>query len=219
MRRRRRSWWCGAAAAHLQGHCLFSSDRFFFLQWQLAPRQRNSRMITHGNLLAAGRSTATGRYRLPSCHILHPDTVTTSRRRTQLPHVTLWMPLAELQAVCCCVDPISKRHEWEGTVFATVVWLRAAVGIITCLRVCLGEPLLRCFFHLLGLHLNLLQGMKLVSGHRLLIDRNHFTIEQHGALNILRKRYVFEFSLCLSRACLGQIAFIYKWLKKTVFSP
>jgi hypothetical protein len=29
-----------------------------------------------------------------------------------------------------------------------------------------------------------------------------------------------EFSLCLSRACLGKIiVYIYKWLKKTVFSP
>ena len=32
--------------------------------------------------------------------------------------------------------------------------------------------------------------------------------------------FVFEFSLCLSRACLGKtITFIYKWLKKTVFLP
>jgi hypothetical protein len=30
---------------------------------------------------------------------------------------------------------------------------------------------------------------------------------------------VIEFSLCLSRACLGKMfAFVYKWLKKTVFS-
>eukprot|EP01046_Picozoa_sp_COSAG06_P019227 COSAG06_NODE_1364_length_9696_cov_14.104929_7_plen_92_part_00 len=30
----------------------------------------------------------------------------------------------------------------------------------------------------------------------------------------------FEFSLCLSRACLGKIIiFIYKWRKKTVLSP
>jgi hypothetical protein len=30
----------------------------------------------------------------------------------------------------------------------------------------------------------------------------------------------FEFSLCLSRACLGKIiVFIYKWRKKTVLSP
>jgi hypothetical protein len=35
-----------------------------------------------------------------------------------------------------------------------------------------------------------------------------------------RKRSVFDFSLCLSRACLGKkITFIYQWLKKTVFSP
>ena len=35
-----------------------------------------------------------------------------------------------------------------------------------------------------------------------------------------RNTSFFEFSLCLSRACLGQnIAFIHKWLKKTVFSP
>ena len=33
-------------------------------------------------------------------------------------------------------------------------------------------------------------------------------------------RSVFEFSLCLSRACLGKkIIFIYEWLKKTVFLP
>jgi hypothetical protein len=35
-----------------------------------------------------------------------------------------------------------------------------------------------------------------------------------------RKRPFFEFSLCLSRACLGKkMNFIYKWLKKPVFSP
>ena len=35
-----------------------------------------------------------------------------------------------------------------------------------------------------------------------------------------RNTSFFEFSLCLSRACLGRnIAFIYKWLEKTVFSP
>jgi hypothetical protein len=32
--------------------------------------------------------------------------------------------------------------------------------------------------------------------------------------------FFFEFSLCLSRACLGKIMlFIYKWLKSAVFSP
>ena len=34
------------------------------------------------------------------------------------------------------------------------------------------------------------------------------------------KRAFLEFSLCLSRACLGKkIAFTFDWLKKTVFSP
>jgi hypothetical protein len=34
-----------------------------------------------------------------------------------------------------------------------------------------------------------------------------------------RKRHFIEFSLCLSRACLGKIMhFIYKWLKKWRFS-
>jgi len=34
------------------------------------------------------------------------------------------------------------------------------------------------------------------------------------------KRSFFEFSLCLSRACLGEKSILmYKWLKKTVFSP
>jgi len=34
-----------------------------------------------------------------------------------------------------------------------------------------------------------------------------------------RKRHFIEFSLCLSRACLGKIMhFIYKWLKKCRFS-
>jgi hypothetical protein len=34
-----------------------------------------------------------------------------------------------------------------------------------------------------------------------------------------RKRPFFEFSLCLSRACLGKmLVFIYKWLKKWRFS-
>jgi hypothetical protein len=34
------------------------------------------------------------------------------------------------------------------------------------------------------------------------------------------KRAFFEFSLCLSRACLGKMMhFIYKWLKKPVFLP
>ena len=47
-----------------------------------------------------------------------------------------------------------------------------------------------------------------------------------GAINdclreLLRKRHsVFEFSLCLSRACLGKmIIFLHKWLKETVFLP
>ena len=35
-----------------------------------------------------------------------------------------------------------------------------------------------------------------------------------------RKRHFFEFSLCLSRACLGKMmTFIYKWRKKCRFSP
>jgi hypothetical protein len=40
-----------------------------------------------------------------------------------------------------------------------------------------------------------------------------------AARQLLRKQSVFEFSLCLSRACLGkQIAFMYIWQKETVFS-
>ena len=36
----------------------------------------------------------------------------------------------------------------------------------------------------------------------------------------IRKRSVFKFSLCLSRACRGKkIIFIYEWLKRTVFLP
>ena len=40
----------------------------------------------------------------------------------------------------------------------------------------------------------------------------------HLDFHLVRKRSFFEFSLCLSRACLGKIiVYIYKWLKKTVF--
>jgi hypothetical protein len=47
-------------------------------------------------------------------------------------------------------------------------------------------------------------------------ERRHQRRERCG----LRIRSVCEFSLCLSRACLGKkMAFIHSWLKNTVFSP
>ena len=43
-------------------------------------------------------------------------------------------------------------------------------------------------------------------------------IHDRGA-TVRKTASFFEFSLCLSRACLGKmIVFIYKWLKKTVFT-
>jgi hypothetical protein len=40
-----------------------------------------------------------------------------------------------------------------------------------------------------------------------------------GSTPVRKTSSFFEFSLCLSRACLGKmIVFIYKWLQKAVFS-
>jgi hypothetical protein len=40
------------------------------------------------------------------------------------------------------------------------------------------------------------------------------------AISAFEKRAYLEFSLCLSRACLGKkMIFMYKWLKKPVFAP
>jgi hypothetical protein len=73
--------------------------------------------------------------------------------------------------------------------------------------------------HLAGQHDDHL--IAVVTGvYHLVADRESLQLDlgTHGVQKIiLRKRSVFEFSLCLSQACLDKMSvLIYKWLKRTV---